>query len=169
MLSELLSKEKKYEEYSFFYASDKCAAVANYFINYAINKSANITRMKVLKLSFLALGFGMATLEKEIFTDVVEAWPKGPVIPGLFFELKNTNEVLVSQPLATDYELKNDELELIQIVNNKYGAFSSEQLSILSHKPNTPWSITTRSLKKEIERKVIKSYYRNLLAQTNDY
>ena len=164
MFSELISGDNKYEQYDFFQASEKCIAVANFFINDALTKALPITRKKVIKLTFLAQGFALATLDKSLYPDTIETWPQGPVIPGLYFNLKNSNPVLIENVLSTEYVLDKETRQLLHAVNNKYGQYNADQLSILTHKPNTPWSIAKNSMEKTINEKSIKTYYKNLLA-----
>ena len=164
MFSKLISKNGRYEEFDFFKASDKCIAVANFFIDDALEKALPITRKKVLKLTFMAQGFALATLEKSLFPDVIEAWPLGPVIPGLYFELKNTNPVIVKELLPTEYELEEEDQQLLEVVNMKFGHFSAEQLSMLTHKPGTPWALTKHQMGRIIDPNKIESYYKKLLA-----
>lgn len=163
MFSQRFTKNNQHEEFDFFNASDKCVAIANFFINNALENNSPITRKKVLKLTFMAQGFALATLEKSLYPDTIEAWPAGPVIPGLYFELKNTNPVFIEEPLSTNYDLKEDERQLLKAVNDKYGVYSGDQLSILTHKPNTPWSLTKRRMETVIDQKNIEAYYKKLL------
>ncbi len=159
---------QNFSEFDYFNASKELAAVSNYFLKKNKNgseKSENMTRMKNIKLCYIAHGFMLATLNKPLFSDPIEAWKYGPVIPGLYFNLKNIHKsVELKSVLSTSVKLSQEVCDLLNDVYNVYGKYSAEELSKLTHMPNSPWELSyIQGNNEPISNPLIKLYYLNML------
>lgn len=152
----------------------KVSAVANEFLD----KSSEISVLKLVKLCYIAQGFSLAVLNRPIFDDDrIEAWKYGPVVPSIYHEFKcfrkeniTTKSKFVAltkdfdfieeEPVLTD---ENDK-KIVQIVWNMYGGLSASRLVDLTHKSGTPWDLTYRPNSNNIiPNDLIKEYYKMLV------
>ena len=149
-------------------------AVANYFIKK--NEVNGIHLMKLIKLCYFAHGFTLANLETILINEYAEAWKYGPVFPTIFHEFKTARPI---REMAKRYNpdtqslefwssnFKQEEREIMSQVNEKYGKYSGEQLSSITHELGSPWdiawkkgkeirgfSINNEEIKKHFEKKI---------------
>jgi uncharacterized phage-associated protein len=129
-------------------------AVANYFLE----KGKPISQMKLHKLVYYAHGWNLAIRDEPLINEAVEAWSYGPVVPSLYHEFKDlgssrinrkatTLEVVSegSRPELRAPALDSTDLEtrkLLDRVWDVYGGLTAAQLSGMTHKPGTPWTVT---------------------------
>lgn len=114
--------------------------VAAYVINHF---DSSISTMKLQKLCYMAQGWSMALLDRELFPEDFQAWRNGPVSRELFQQHRRRYSV-EEWPSGDPSALKWDEKIVCDAVLKNYGALSGIQLSELTHRPNTPWSETRR-------------------------
>ena len=121
-------------------------AIANHFIDLGDQK---LTLMQLLKLSYIAHGFNMAILNKELSKELVQAWKFGPVFPSMYHGFKSQgsgpiknyaetlslNETLI--PIRSEFN--SNETKVMQIVYDAYGSLNGLELSALTHETGTPW------------------------------
>lgn len=148
----------------------RVSAVANEFLD----KSKDISVLKLVKLCYIAQGFSLAILDRPIFNDdKIEAWKYGPVVPSIYHEFKHFKkenittkskfvtftedfEFIEETPVLTD---ENDK-KIVQIVWNMYGELSANRLVDLTHKSGTPWGVTyVAGQNNQISNSLIKEYY----------
>lgn len=154
-------------------------AIANQFLELAKQESKPLTQMQIQKLVYISHGFNLAFLNKPLIDEDVQAWQYGPVIPSLYEEFRGFgNKPITKEATITtiddDFNVKNiipkiadnQTEELINAVWNKYKIYSGPNLSDLTHKTGTPWSIVVQSNSffSTIDNSIIKKYYNNLLA-----
>lgn len=135
--------------------------VANFFLQKAESESSDITTIKLVKLSYIAQGWALAALDRDILREEVEAWKYGPVIPSIYHgfkhfgsspitsyatefvlngldsdEEKPTLEVVVPRVDEKDSDLVN----MLSVVWSTYKQYSGFDLVEMTHEENTPWS-----------------------------
>jgi uncharacterized phage-associated protein len=122
-------------------------AVANAFIGLAKLEGAPLTNMQLQKLVFLAQGYSLALLDREIYYNNTHAWQWGPVVPRLYKALQRYGSGQVTDYIPADDDLDRDseEYEIVKAVWKAYKRYSGGQLSELTHRPGTPWSKTWAS------------------------
>lgn len=136
----------------------KSLAVANAFIKKALEAENPPTQMKLQKLIFYAHGWYLGLTEKPLIDEPIEAWTYGPVIPTVYHTFKTYGRTPISaegtEIVFSDSkiscvapELEADEFvtALIDKIWEIYGKFSGTQLSELTHKDGTPWSIVAKN------------------------
>ena len=74
-------------------------AIANYFLD----KSIDLTPMKIIKLVYIAHGWHLAITDKPLIEDYVQAWEFGPVIPDLYHEFKKYGNTPIKTYAKGDY------------------------------------------------------------------
>ena len=134
--------------------TERAMAVANYFIRKAGQTGCrDLTPMKLVKLVYAAHGMSLALLERPLFNDTVEAWQFGPVVPEVYNEFK----MFGRSPIPTDVrgidswdqsvpsiDGDYDNPDLTKVLLDRtwelYCEYTGEELSDLTHEPDTPWS-----------------------------
>jgi uncharacterized phage-associated protein len=71
-----------------------------------------LTPMQLLKLVYIAHGWALMILERDLFADRIEAWKYGPVIPVLYHATKHFGRNPIPLELIDDNEsaVDNDTL-----------------------------------------------------------
>jgi len=128
-------------------------AVANTLIQLGAGMGiTDMSPMKVQKLVYFAHGWHLALNEGvPLISDSIQAWTYGPVIEGLYHDLKEFQSSHIPSPVPT-YTFKDgtvssttetvtdpDDLALLKEILRVYGKLSGIQLSNLTHQNGTPW------------------------------
>ncbi len=141
--------------------------VANAFLDLAKRNGRQLTNMQLQKLVYIAHGYSLAVLGKPLFSDEVQAWEYGPVVPILYKPLRKYGAGFVTEPVLTaDSPVRQDseEMSIIQSVWNAYGKYSGPQLSAITHAEGTPWNeIWEHNKHAVIPNDLIEQHYRHLL------
>jgi len=104
---------------------------------YILAKRGPMTAMKLQKLVYYSQAWSLVWDERPIFTERIEAWAQGPVVPDLFNEHRGV--FLVKKLEKSDADaLDADERETVDAVLKAYGDKSSQWLSDLTHQ-EAPW------------------------------
>ena len=162
--------------------------IANFFLQKAEVESSDITTIKLVKLAYIAQGWALAALERDILGEEVEAWKYGPVIPSIYHGFKHfgsspitsfatefvlngidseeerpTLEVVVPRINEKDSDLAN----MLSVVWNTYKQYSGFDLVEMTHEKNTPWSNVYRDGERHtpIPQSSIKEYYRDHIVE----
>ena len=100
--------------------------------------------MQLQKLVFISQGYTLAVLGRPLYFHNTHAWQWGPVVPKLYKSLQKYGREFVTNRLDAVDSLsgENDEKEVIEAVWEGYGHLTGGQLSTLTHRPHTPWSVT---------------------------
>lgn len=131
--------------------------VANFFIDLVqASTDDQITNLKLNKLLYFAQGAYLARTGTPLFSNDLEAWQYGPVVPCIYQKYK----VCGKSPIMSvdeDYdpaEFTDDEVETLLDVMREYGKYTEETLVSVTHKAGTPWSdsyIPGQNMKIEID------------------
>lgn len=132
-----------------------------------------ISSRKLQKLAYYAQGWHLAITGKPLFQEDFEAWQHGPVCPELFRRhrrIYSVDEHSFSEGYA-GVLTKAERFLVDEIIVQKYGAFSGDTLSEMTHTPGSPWDKTRKEAGATpqdpctavIDKKLIKEYFENLL------
>lgn len=116
--------------------------IADEVLKIGKRKGMPFTPMQLMKLVYIAHGWSLAVLDRDIFQDKIEAWKYGPVIPSLYQATKQFGRNSIPQELVDDQspsKVSPDVLSFLEDVVGKYGHLNGIQLSNLTHLPGTPW------------------------------
>jgi len=154
-------------------------AIANEFLQRA-QGGRPLTHMQVQKLVYLAHGWNLGAYGEPLIEDDVEAWEFGPVIRRLYDAMKCFGRGPVRRLLRWgddtpfDFDdaeeafeqLTPQEIDVIDLVWQKYGNYPAFQLSALTHQEGTPWyrafAKARNSVIKDAE---IRGHFEGLLAK----
>ena len=120
-----------------------------------------ITNLKLQKILYFAQAYYLSKLNKPLFSDSIEAWQYGPVIPSVYnqFKGKGSNPIICE---TDDSTISENDKEILKNVWNTFGGYSASRLVDISH-AHSPWKEAYNSEEKEISHKAISEYYSTLL------
>jgi len=141
--------------------------VAKWFIN-----ELHPEPLKLQKLLYLAQGYSFAFYDCELFSEDLEAWVHGPVVPSVYHEYSNFKY----NPIDIKYKLPEfDEqtLEVLKYVKDNFSKYDSKFLEEMTHNQE-PWILARCGLDpdersiKTISKNDIANYFINQIYQPED-
>lgn len=123
------------------YTTYSVEAVANHILNYGHEHGIEITNLKLQKLVYFAQGFALVRLEHPLFTEEIQAWTYGPVIPVLYEKAKEYGNMPIRGNIAAPDSIptNSEEARVINEMMDMIGRVPAARLVSLSHEPHTPW------------------------------
>lgn len=101
---------------------------------------SSVSTMKLQKLCFIAQGWTLGLLNRQLFPEDFEAWAKGPVAYDLFN--RHRGRYTVSSWNGDPATLDSRDRIVVDAVLKNYGALSGLQLSEITHLGGSPWAQT---------------------------
>lgn len=144
---------------------------------YILSKT-QCTQLKLQKLVYLCFADYLCDTGKELFTDPIYAFRYGPVVDTVYKKYKKYGykpieeekepiDTTVSEmPAKSRILFAEDGTEKIISIEGtlkKYGQLTARQLVDLTHRANTPWTMTQKStwiFYSEIKSNIIKEYHK---------
>jgi uncharacterized phage-associated protein len=115
--------------------------IAKWFIAWAEAEGEELSNLKLQKLLYYAQGHHFAERHRPLFTESIQAWSHGPVVPDVYHEYKGcgsaTIELPDEDPFTWDY-VDSETAEFLSRVWNTYGDFSAGRLRRMTHE-EPPW------------------------------
>lgn len=128
--------------------------VARYIVNYSNDKNYCISNLKLQKLLYFVQAYFLLSDEVSCFSEDIEAWDFGPVVPEVYHEFKRFGSAEIP-PVKTYFEmdggfdtLKRKEFDesiisskdrkMIAEVVDGFKGYSSTALVTLTHN-QAPW------------------------------
>lgn len=134
-----------------------------------------ITHLKVQKLLYYAEGVYSAITGNDFFKEKIMAWPHGPVVVEVYekFSINGSKELEFDNTYWNKIQQinnDNDVLNILKLVYESYAGYTAWQLREKTHIAGGPWQITvdTKGMQKEIDKKLIKVYFKNNIVRVND-
>jgi uncharacterized phage-associated protein len=126
----------------------KALDVSNWFINQFDKESGDVlTHLKVHKLLYYSEAWCQLLLERELFSEDIEAWAHGPVVREVFNEFKTSSwEPLYISGDLVDFD--EDVEDVLEQVLEAYGDVSAKTLEHTTHQ-DQPWKDARGSLAPE--------------------
>ncbi len=172
---------------SYIFMNNNALSVANYLIDLAEKSGKHLQPLKLMKLVYIAYGFGLAVLDRSIIDprfDKVEAWRFGTVIPSVYHSFKQygkndiTDKTTMIVERDSDIQIITPQLEdkyakaVCEMVWRNYGSKSGYELVNILHAEGTPWwSVYVKGCNNPIPEETTKRYYallyKNTLAAKN--
>jgi uncharacterized phage-associated protein len=149
---------------------------ADYIILYFQEHGEPLTNLKLQKILYYAQGWYLALHNKPLFTDKIEAWVHGPVIPNAYHSFKQYGYGLINEspePPSLTKETNDHLNEIIDV----YGSYSAFELEHLTHQ-TAPWKKARGQLaidcpsNTEISLDEMKNYFKKKMVeneQTQNY
>ena len=106
---------------------------------YIVQQKQPVTHMKLQKLVYYSQAWTLVWEEAPLFSEPIEAWVNGPVVPVLFAKLQGKFQVLPTDlPPDAGQNLTETEKANIQKILGFYGEKDPQWLSDLTHMEK-PW------------------------------
>ncbi len=135
------------------------------------------THLKLEKLTYFCYADYLCNTGKKLFIDKIYAYPLGPVIKSVSKSYKNKknkqeednktkyNTPVKKMPHESRILASRDGIEKSMSIKKtltKYASYSPQELVDLTHKENTPWSLSlNRKYYNEINDSLILDYHKN--------
>lgn len=135
--------------------------VADYFLSKNDETAGElISNLKLQKLLYYAQGFHLAITGRPLFSEPIEAWTHGPVVPTVYHRFKsygyNSLPVAGQSPV---FDAKTT--DLLDEIYEVYGQFSAWKLRNMTHE-EPPWK--NAAVPSVIPHSALRSYFKTLLA-----
>jgi len=109
--------------------------IANYFLFKAQREDQELlSNLKLQKLVYYAQGLHLADQGEPLFSESIEAWQYGPVIPGLYFKFRDYGAGGI--PASEDFDpsiLDSNTKDFLDDIYEVFGQFSAIRLMDLTH------------------------------------
>lgn len=120
--------------------------IANWFIERAQRDGRSLSIMSLLKLIYIAHGWHLELRDAPLFTNRIEAWQYGPVIPEVYKDFRRQGiDIRKTLKTAPAGSLAQEDVDLLEQIYTIYGKLPPFQLSELTHLPGGPWDIATKA------------------------
>jgi uncharacterized phage-associated protein len=143
--------------------------VAQYFLVLAHTKGGSepITNLKLQKLLYYAQGFYIALYDRPLFSDDLEAWTYGPVVPDVYHQYKCYGSGVIPAPEQFDAMTYDPGTQsFLNAIYARYGDLSATTLLEMTHQ-ESPWRDAMLSRMNMcggfITVKAMKAFFGNLL------
>lgn len=136
--------------------------IANYILNRSSEDEGNDTsNLKLQKLLYYCQGFHLAVFDKPLFSERIEHWDHGPVVPAVYHEFKAYGSNPLPSPfIFDDSHIASNSKDLIDEVLKVYDQFSAWKLRDMTHN-EPPWQETEDC--EEITGEQLKKYFKTRL------
>jgi uncharacterized phage-associated protein len=115
----------------------KAQAVADYFIAFSHQHGDPVSNLKLQKLLYYAQAWQLAIHDEPLFSDPIQAWVHGPVVPSVYRRYKDWAwKPIEDNPVFP--ELDQTAQEHLAEVMSIYGTMTAYGLELLTHE-ETPW------------------------------
>ena len=119
--------------------------IANWFIRRAAQDERVLSIMSLLKLIYISHGWHLESQKSPLFSNRIEAWQYGPVIPDVYRDFRKQG-ISVASPLnIPEAELEESDEKLLEEIYEIYGKMPPFRLSHLTHVPGGPWDIMVKT------------------------
>ena len=102
-----------------------------------MERLGSTTAMKLEKLVYYCQCWHLARCGSVLFSEPIEAWREGPVVPALYKQHRRQYTV-ETWPHGSSANLTAEQTEVIAWVTEEYGSFSAIELSRMTHN-ELPW------------------------------
>ena len=116
--------------------------IADGILRIAKSEGYALTPMQLTKLAYIAHGWHLAFYDTPLFSERIEAWRYGPVMPDLYQATKRYGRAPI--PLeqiggVDDARLPAKTMEFLTSVYESYKGRTGIDLSRMTHMSGTPW------------------------------
>ena len=120
-------------------------SISNWFIRRARADGRELSIMSLLKLTYIAHGWHLEIRKRPLFSNKIQAWQFGPVIPDVYNTLRPQGVTVLSEASGFDDPISEADEILLGQIWDIYGSMSAYQLSDITHEKGGPWEIATES------------------------
>lgn len=119
--------------------------IANWFAARFQQDGKPLSIMSLLKLTYIAHGWQLEMRDEPLFTNRIEAWKYGPVIPDVYEAFRNQGVNVTRAVEAPPVTFSDDDNNFLEQIYKIYSPLSAYKLSDLTHVSGGPWDIATKT------------------------
>jgi uncharacterized phage-associated protein len=124
--------------------------IANFFLAITDPDENDMSNLKIQKLCYYAQGLCSAMRGRPLFSETIEAWDHGPVVPALYHEFKVHKSEPIPIPEWFDFSTISDpDRTALTDLYEYYAQFSAWRLRDMTHEER-PWKDAYKRPSKEI-------------------
>lgn len=115
--------------------------IAKWFIAWAEAEDEELSNLKLQKLLYYAQGHHLARYGRPLFSDQVQAWSHGPVVPEIYRAFKGFGASPIELSESDNFTWDDVDLATAQFLGevwNTYGGYSAGRLRYMTHNEH-PW------------------------------
>ena len=113
--------------------------IADYLITYSKVRGQSLSNEKLNRLLYYAQAWYLAIYAEELFTDVIEAWGSGPVIPSVYKAFEEVHRTKSAKVLSGKIRAHLDAVMV------RYYSLTDDQLATLV-RHEAPWIVARNTL-----------------------
>lgn len=117
-----------------------CFDVSSYFLFRAAQEKKPLTNLKLQKLMYYAQGFYLALNDETLFSNSIEAWDHGPVVPDTYHRYKQYKNSAI--PLDDEFDasqvFNSPQILFLNSIYESFSRFGAWTLRQMTHKER-PW------------------------------
>lgn len=124
--------------------------VSNFVLKLAKGSGRDLTQMSLLKIIFYAHGWYLASKDRPLFRQPVEAWEHGPVVKVVRDAFKEFGskpidrmaerlDLETGELIAVNDSLKEEDQTFVESVFLQYSVHTAFALSDMTHEKGSPW------------------------------
>ncbi|AID83500.1 MULTISPECIES: Panacea domain-containing protein [Pseudomonas] len=140
--------------------------VAKFFLAQSNEEAGDlVSNLKLQKLVYYAQGFHLAVYDEPLFTDSIEAWTHGPVVPNVYHHYKQFGSGSIPAPIDFNLEaFSPEQVELLNEVQQIYGQYSAWRLREMTHE-EAPWrnNYQAGAMSREIPADDMRQFFKTLV------
>jgi uncharacterized phage-associated protein len=115
--------------------------IAKWLIAWAEAEREELSNLKLQKLLYYAQGYHLCERAAPLFSDQIQAWSHGPVVPQVYHQFKNSGNSSIELPPDDPFtwdEVDPVTSDFLSRVWNTYGGYSAGRLRNMTHEER-PW------------------------------
>jgi uncharacterized phage-associated protein len=125
------------------------ASNAAKFLRAIYREGDSFSQLKLQKLLYYAQGAALVLFQRPLFTEPIQAWERGPVVPQIWQEYTEYHDSVLPRPEGYDPTvLPADARYVLEGVYSDYGQFDAGELIDMTHDEQPwkdAWNETTRN------------------------
>jgi len=117
------------------------STIAKWFVAWAEAEAADVSNLKLQKLLYYAQGHHLALRDQPLFSDAIQAWSHGPVVPAIYREYKRFGSGDVHLDDDDGFRWEDVDGRTAQFLIrtwNTYGGYAAWRLRNMTH-DEPPW------------------------------
>lgn len=136
--------------------------ISKYIISYLSQRNIHVTNLKLQKLLYFIQAYSFKIKNCMMFSEDIEAWQYGPVIPRVYHEYKWAGgaRILLNEDCTCAIKDETD-IQIINEVLDNLGNIDSRTLVDITHNYETWKDAINNSYYRTIEKNKIKMYHQN--------
>lgn len=147
-------------------ADSNALKVANHLVAFSRVHGDPISNLKLQKLLYYAEGWYLAFYGKSLFSEDIQAWPRGPVVYSVWKHFSGYRWRPISRPIEMP-KMPNRIQQHIEGLMEAYGDLSAYTLERMTHQER-PWLEARKGLKdgqrsnRVISRETMRTFFSEL-------